>query len=206
MLDGIIIYFYTMNISQLNKISFGDDMLETNPSNIYLSKYSDNISTTLEITNSSIIINNNTGNTGDVLTSKGDTMLWEPITITSTGFTGITSTSTVHTKSITIQHSSNVNKYKITLCGTICGINNYVLIYFTVNGISCDTFNSTCFYYVPYVEHNSNFYNSYTIIDTIDMSLSPLIIGNNAEIQMYITNGSDNSITNNFNVSIEPVY
>jgi len=211
MLDGIIIYFYTMNISQLSEKSLGDTMSETIPSSIYLSKYNDYISTTLEITHSNIIINGNTGNTGDVLTCNGDRLSWEPVTITGAGFTGVTetisTTAVPYTKSITIQHISSVNKYKITLCGTISGINDYVLIYFTVNGISCDTFNSTCFYYVQCIAHNGNFYNSYTIIDTIDMSSSPLVGGYTAEIQMYITSGSGNSnTTNNFNVSMEPVY
>lgn len=202
-----------MDISQSNKISFGDDMLETIPSNIYLSKYSDYISTTLEITNSSIIINGNTGNTGNVLTCKGNTISWEPVTITSTGFTGTTGTisttvSIPTTKSIILQNISSVNKYKINLCGTIVGIKDYLLIYVTVNGISCNTFNSSYPYYVQYITHSSISYISYTIIDTIDMSSSPLTIGSIAEIQIYIRCGSGiHTITSNhFNVSIEPVY
>ena len=70
-----------------DKISVLDDnmlmsnqQIETEPSSIYLSKYSIDLSTstTLEITNSNIIINGDQGNTGDVLTSNGDTISWEP--------------------------------------------------------------------------------------------------------------------------------
>lgn len=69
-----------MNISQSSNISLGDTILETNPSNIYLSKYDLNntSATSLEITCSNIIINGNQGNTGDVLTCNGDTMVWSP--------------------------------------------------------------------------------------------------------------------------------
>jgi hypothetical protein len=111
---------------------------------------------------------------------------------------------------------SPINKYKVSVCGNIIGVNDILELYLAVGNLAtvvpCQTFNGSGsppqYFYVNNMSHAGGFYTSYNITDTVNMSSAPFAFGGTANIYCYCrcVSGSHTITSNAFNVSIEPVY
>jgi hypothetical protein len=111
---------------------------------------------------------------------------------------------------------SPINKYKVSVCGNIIGVNDILELYIAVaNGatiVAGQTFNGSGsppqYFYVNNMSHAGGFYTSYNITDTVNMATAPFTTGSTANIYCYCrcVSGSHTITSNAFNVSIEPVY